>query len=280
LERFKSGFYFCLFDTPDRLQHMFWRFREPDHPANRGGNFNPEFSHVIEGHYRACDAIVGKALKYADEQTLFIVLSDHGMNSFQRGIHLNTWLYNQGFLALQNGLKPGEETGDFFRGVDWSRTQAYALGLGGIYLNLKGREEKGIVIADEAESIKTAISKGLTGLSDPERGQVAIRSVASREQIYSGPYVSEAPDLLVNFAEGYRVSWGTPLGGTPAGLFEDNRKKWGGDHMIDPVLAPGVLFMNQSFRGESPSLVDLAPTILAALGVPKGSAMEGSSLLV
>lgn len=280
LERFKSGFYFCLFDTPDRLQHMFWRFREPEHPANRGGNFNPEFSHVIEDHYRACDTIVGKAMQYADEQTLLVVLSDHGMNSFQRGIHLNTWLYNQGLLALQNGLTPGEETGDFFRGVDWSRTQAYALGLGGIYLNLKGREEKGIVNADEAEGIKTAIIKGLTGLGDPERGQVAVRSVSSREQIYHGPYVGEAPDLLVNFAEGYRVSWGTPLGGTPAGLFEDNMKKWGGDHMIDPVLAPGVLFMNQSFRGESPSLVDLAPTILAALSVPKGSAMEGSSLLV
>ncbi|NJO00038.1 MAG: phosphodiesterase, partial [Anaerolineales bacterium] len=280
LEKVPEGFCVCVFDGTDRMQHMFWRFREPEHPANRGGDFNPEFSHVIEDHYRTCDAVVGKAMQYADEQTLFIVLSDHGMNSFQRGIHLNTWLYNQGLLALQNGLIPGEETGDFFRGVDWSRTQAYALGLGGIYLNLKGREEKGIVSTDEAESIKTAIIKGLTGLGDPERGRVAVRSVSSREQIYSGPYVGEAPDLLVNFAEGYRVSWGTPLGGTPAGLFEDNIKKWGGDHMIDPMLAPGVLFMNQSFRGESPSLVDLAPTILAALGVPKGSAMEGSSLLV
>jgi hypothetical protein len=69
------------------------------------------------------------------------------------------------------------------------------------------------------------------------------------------------------------------LGGTPAGLFENNTKKWGGDHMIDPNLAPGVLFMNRPFRGEHASLVDLAPTILAALGVPKGAAMEGSSLL-
>jgi predicted AlkP superfamily phosphohydrolase/phosphomutase len=279
LERFKAGFFFCLFDTPDRLQHMFWRFREPEHPANRG-ELDLEMARVIEDHYRACDAIVGRAWQYADDQTLFIVLSDHGMNSFQRGIHLNTWLYNNGWLALQKGLQPGEEVGDFFRGVDWSRTKAYALGLGGIYLNLKGREEKGIVAAGEAKAIKAAIIKELTGLVDPERDLEAIRSVVTREQIYSGPYMDEAPDLLVNFAAGYRVSWGTPLGGVPAGLFENNTKKWGGDHMIDPSLAPGILFMNRLFHNQEASLVDLAPTILAALGVSKGPAMEGSSLLI
>jgi bisphosphoglycerate-independent phosphoglycerate mutase (AlkP superfamily) len=83
----------------------------------------------------------------------------------------------------------------------------------------------------------------------------------------------------VNFAEGYRVSWATALGGVPTGLCEDNVKKWGGDHIIDPTLVPGVLFMNRSFDGDAARLVDLAPTILAALGVPKGPAMEGKSLL-
>jgi predicted AlkP superfamily phosphohydrolase/phosphomutase len=278
LERFKSGLFFCLFDTPDRLQHMFWRFREPNHPANRGEPASSEMAGVIEEHYRVCDKIVGKGLEYADNESLFIVLSDHGMNSYQRGLHLNTWLYNQGWLALKNGIKPGEEAGDFFQNVDWSQTKAYALGLGGIFLNLRGREEKGVVTTDEAETVKAAIIKQLSGLPDPERDQVAVRSVVTREQIYSGPYLGEAPDLLVNFAPGYRVSWGTPLGGTPAGLFEDNTKKWGGDHMIDPDLAPGVLFMNQTFNHKA-GLVDLAPTILKALGVPQGPAMEGNSLL-
>jgi predicted AlkP superfamily phosphohydrolase/phosphomutase len=279
LERFKQGLFFCLFDTPDRLQHMFWRFRENNHPANHNGDANGQMRHVIEDHYRTCDRIVGQALQYADEDTLVIVLSDHGMNSFQRGIHLNTWLHDNGFLALNTGVKPGEEAGEFFHNVDWSNTKAYALGLGGIYLNMKGREGKGIVRTEDVEAIKTDIARGLTDLRDPERGEVAVRGVVAREAIYSGPFVSEAPDLLVNFAPGYRVSWGTPLGGTPEGLFEDNTKKWGGDHMIDPNLAPGVLFMNRPFQGENASLLDLAPTILATLGVPKGAAMEGSSLL-
>ena len=152
--------------------------------------------------------------------------------------------------------------------------------MGGIYLNLQGREAQGIVGGDEAAALRDAIVQGLTGLPDPERDKAAIRSVVTREQVYSGAYVTEAPDLLVNFAAGYRVSWGTALGGIPAGHFEDNVKKWGGDHIIDPALVPGVLFMNRAFREASASLVDLAPTILAALGVPQHSAMEGESLLV
>jgi predicted AlkP superfamily phosphohydrolase/phosphomutase len=279
LERFDEGLFFCLFDTPDRLQHMMWRFREPAHPANCNGK-SDESLHAIEEHFQACDEIVGKAFNYADDQTLFMTLSDHGMNSFQRGLNLNTWLYENGFLALKNGIKPGEEeNGDFFHNVDWSKTKAYSLGLGCIFLNLEGREANGIVKVDEIDSTKSAISKGLTGLRDDERGKVAVRSVVTREQVYHGAYAAESPDLIVNFSEGYRVSWGTPLGGVPSGLFEDNVKRWGGDHVIDPALVPGVFFMNQPFKNEQVSLVDMAPTILAFLGVPKGSAMEGENLL-
>src|SRR5262245_17564157 len=201
LERFDAGFLFCLFDTPDRVQHMFWRFRENERTPKS------DLARVIEEHYRACDAIVGRTLQHADDDTLFIVLSDHGMNSFQRGVHLNTWLYDQGLLALRNGQQPGDNAGDFLHAVDWTRTSAYALGLGGIYLNLKGREAQGIVEADDVERVSTAIAAGMTQLRDPESGRVAIRPGLTREQLYRGPYSSESPDLLVNFAEGNRVSW-------------------------------------------------------------------------
>lgn len=286
LERLEEGLFFCLFDTPDRVQHMFWRFGESTHPANQAGVPSEQGSELFEGmtrvieeHYRACDAIVGKALEYVDEQTLFIVLSDHGMNSFQRGVHLNTWLYDHGLLTLHNGMRPGEEAGDFFRSVNWSRTRAYAVGMSGIYLNLKGREASGIVEPSEADLVKAAMIKGITGLHDSIRGKVAVRSVVTREEVYAGAYAEESPDLLVNFSEGYRVSWATALGGVPEGQFEDNVRKWGGDHVIDPCLVPGVLFMNRAFRGANADILEMAPTILAALGLPKGQAMEGNSLL-
>jgi predicted AlkP superfamily phosphohydrolase/phosphomutase len=277
LDRLKEGFFFCLFDTPDRVQHMFWRFGD-QHPG-ADSPVKPEIHRAIEEHYRLCDQVVGQALQRADDETLVMVLSDHGMNSFQRGVNLNAWLRDNGLLYLKNGQQASEEGADFFRDVDWSRTKAYALGLSGIYLNLKGREEQGVVGLDEAQAVKDSIVNGLTNLPDPEKGKQAVTKVMKREQVYEGAYASESPDLMVNFAAGYRVSWSTALGGVPAPLFEDNCKKWAGDHIIDPHLVPGVLFMNRRFRGEAPRLLDMAPTILDALNVPKGEAMEGGSLL-
>jgi predicted AlkP superfamily phosphohydrolase/phosphomutase len=279
LERLQEGLFFCLFDTPDRVQHMFWRFREPDHPANQGKHA-PELATAVEDHYRACDRIVGRAMRHADDRTLFIALSDHGFGSFQRGVHLNTWLHDHGYLALQPGSCPGEEAGDFLRAVDWTRTRAYAVGLGSLYLNLRGREAQGVVPPDDAEALKAEIGAGLTGLADSQRGRRAVRSVCAREQVYTGAYVHEAPDLVVNFDAGYRASWSTAVGGVSEGWFEDNVKRWGGDHIVDPSLVPGVLFMNRPFDGARARLVDLAPSILDAFGLPKGSAMDGTSLLV
>jgi predicted AlkP superfamily phosphohydrolase/phosphomutase len=280
LEHVDEGLVFCLFDTPDRVQHMFWRFREPDHPANQGEPVPPEFARVIEEQYRRGDEAVGAALEYADEHTLVVALSDHGFNSFRRGVNLNTWLHDNGLLTLKGDVRPGAEAGEFLRHVDWGQTKAYALGLSGIYLNQRGREGQGIVVSEEADRLKAEIARGLSGLTDPERGATAVRSVLPREEVYSGPYAGESPDLIVNFSEGYRVSWGTALGGVADAQFEDNRKKWGGDHIIDPALVPGVLFLNRPFRAEGARLLDLAPTILNALGVPNGPAMEGSSLLL
>jgi len=278
LERGRDGFYYCLFDTPDRVQHMFWRFREPDHPANLGKTPPQEFVREIERHYRRADQALGAALKFADDRTLTIALSDHGFGSFRRCVDLNAWLHSHDLLVLKDGVRPGPEAGDLLRQVDWERTKAYALGLGGIYLNLQGREAHGIVAADEAEGIKEEIARNLRGLADPDSGAVGVRDVRTREELYRGPYVSEAPDLLVHFARGYRVSWGTSMGGVGEAVFSDNTNAWGGDHIVDPSQVPGVLFMDRSFRSEGARLLDLAPTILAALGVPAGPAMEGSSL--
>jgi predicted AlkP superfamily phosphohydrolase/phosphomutase len=280
LESFSDGLFYCLFDTPDRIQHLFWRYTQPDHPANQGAQPDRSFASVIDDAYRRCDAIVGRALEFADDETLFIAMSDHGFNSFERGVHLNTWLYDHGFLKLKAGAVPGEAAGDLLRQVDWSQTQAYALGLGGIYLNLTGREQSGIVSADAADAVRSALMSGLAGLADPDKsGRTAITRVVTREAAYTGPYVNDAPDLLVDFAPGYRVSWSSSMGGIAEGQFEDNTRKWSGDHIIDPEQVPGVLFMNRPFRGDGARLIDLAPTILHSLGIPKGPAMEGSSLL-
>jgi predicted AlkP superfamily phosphohydrolase/phosphomutase len=279
LERSTDGLFFVVFDTPDRVQHMLWRFQDLEHP-----NYDPElareYGEGIREHYRRLDALAGRMLEHADADTLFLVLSDHGFNSFRRAFHTNTWLWQNSLLALRNHHKPDEALGDGFSQVDWSKTSAYALGLAGIYLNLKGREREGALEEGaEAERARQAIQKGLTGLKDPATGQVAIRSVSRREELYSGAYAHEAPDLLVNYAPGFRVSWQTTLGGMPQGTFEDNRRRWSGDHIMDPALVPGILFANRALEPREPDIRDLAPTILEFLGVAPPGAIEGQSLL-
>ncbi len=280
LDHSDAGFLYCLFDTPDRLAHMLWRHRESDHPANgpNGAGHRPELARAIEDHYQECDRVVGRVLERADESTWVVVLSDHGMGSFRRGVHLNSWLHAQGLLVLDGGHAPGDEHGDGFPYVDWDRTRAYALGLGGIYLNLRGREAHGIVAADDADALATGLARELSRLDDPTTGARAVRAVRTRGELYTGPYAALAPDLTVDFAAGYRVSWATGLGGVPAGLVEDNTKAWSGDHLVDPALVPGVLFSDQPLAHDGARMVDLAPTILAALGVPGGAEMEGRSL--
>jgi len=216
-----------------------------------------------------------------DEETLLIVLSDHGFNSFRRGFDTNTWLLQNGLLAMQSGKKPDEQVGEGFPGVDWSKTYAYAVGLGGIYLNLKGREGAGIVELGSAEAERAcrAIQEGLANVTDQKAGAQAVRSVSRKEQIYSGPYMREAPDLLVNFYPGYRVAWPTSLGGFSQCLFEDNTRRWSGDHIIDPEAVPGILFMNRPAAHNDAHMLDLAPTILKYLDAPGYDTMEGKPLL-
>lgn len=277
LARHDAGLFFCLYDTPDRVQHMFWRYREPEHPANRRFTMEPDMADAIRAEYRACDDVVGQALEYADDDTLVLVASDHGLTSFQREIHLNRWLHENGFLVLRGDASPGDGAEEL-AGVDWSRTRAYALGLAGIYLNLAGREAEGVVAPEDAPAVAAAIRDGLGRLTDPERG-AAVRGVLTREEAYAGPFVARAPDLLVNTAPGYRVSSATGMGAVPASVFSDNESRWSGDHVVDPALVPGILFSNRPIPTERPRITDLAPTILAALGVPRPEHYEGGPIL-
>ncbi len=279
LGRMERGLFYCLFDTPDRIQHIFWRFREPDHPAHRGEPLPQEWTRVIEDYYRLCDEVVGEALEYVDDATLLMVASDHGFASFRREVHLNAWLLENGYLSLRYGVEPGEGAGDLLREVDWGRTRAYALGLAGVYLNLRGREAEGVVPVEAAGSLRAEIAERLGGMEDPLRGKAAVRYALPREKAYSGARLDDAPDILLAYAPGYRTSSAAAMGGVGAGVFSDNLRRWSGDHIVDPSAVPGILFMNAPFLGDQARLLDLAPTILDALGVPGDGALEGGSLL-
>jgi predicted AlkP superfamily phosphohydrolase/phosphomutase len=267
LEKTRSGVVACVFDTSDRIQHMFYRYLDGNGEGGR-------FSRAIEEMYQRMDTLVGAAYRHAGKDTVFFVLSDHGFCSFQRGVNLNTWFVENGYMALKNGAA---ESGPHFEGVDWSRTRAYTLGLAGVYLNLRGREGGGIVEPGaEAEALKRELAEKISSLWDDERGAAPIRHVYQTSSLYRGPYLEAAPDLIIGYSEGYRVSWDAAVGRVTAHVIEDNRKAWSGDHCVDPLLVPGVLFSNRKVDAEDPGIEDLAPTALSLFGVKPPAWMEGT----
>lgn len=270
LERTSRGVVACVFDTTDRVQHMFYRYLEP----TAHGPGDPRHAGVIERLYRDMDRVVGETMKYAGQDTALFVLSDHGFCGFRRGVNLNAWLHRHGYLALKAGLTEG---GDYFDGIDWTRTRAYTFGLSGVYLNLSGREAQGIVRPEQAGALKQELKAKLAGLADDD-GSIAIRDVYDSAVIYNGPYLDAAPDLILGFSAGYRASWGAAVGRVPTAVFEDNTKCWSGDHCVDPALVPGVLFSNRKMDAPDPGIEDMAPTVLRLFGIEPPGWMEGKSI--
>lgn len=289
LERGTDRLYMQVFDFPDRVGHMLWRLYDHGHPLY-DERLAKEYGEEIPRAYERMDRIVGEALRRLAPRTALIICSDHGFASFRRGINYNTWLVKNGFMTLRQGSSGGKTLedlfdrgalGEFFQYVDWSRTRAYAMGLGNIYVNLLGREPKGSVAPGrEYEEVRDALIRQLEALVDPETGEKPVRKVYRREEIYSGFDPRLIPDLRAANSEHYRIGWQTALGEVPPKIFEDNLKAWSGDHCSnDPALVPGVLFSNVRLAGADPGIADLYPTILALLGVPAVEGIDGRSLL-
>ena len=162
--------------------------------------------------------------------------------------------------------------------VDWSKTKAYGLGINGLYLNLRGRERDGIVEPgiEQEELIAELISK-LEAIRDLN-GDKVIRKVHRTDTEYSGPATRLAPDLIIGYRRGYRASWSTCLGNMDKEVLSDNDKAWSADHCADPLEVPGVVFCNKPIAMDSPTLVDIAPSILKEFGLEIPSAMEGKNI--
>jgi predicted AlkP superfamily phosphohydrolase/phosphomutase len=275
LDKLRQGSLVCVFDATDRIQHMFWRYLDPTHPAGRGRE-TAEHRDAIEQLYRHNDALVGRVMARLQEGDVLMVLSDHGFNSFRRGVNLNAWLHANGYLTL----KPGKDgSAEWLRDVDWSKTRAYALGLTGLFLNIRGREGEGIVEPGDATALRKELASRLTGLPDEQLGVTGITEAFVTASLYSGPYLENAPDLLIGYSPGYRTSWDCATGVVSGPVFEDNLKAWSGDHCIDPRQVPGVLFCNRPIDAADPALIDIAPTALHLFGVQPPPYMEGKVLM-
>lgn len=268
MSKFKGGIFFFYFEYPDPIQHMFWHLQNTE---------KSPYKETVLKCYKKMDDILGRVMENIKSDTTLIVLSDHGFGDFKRAIHLNSWLRDNGFLCLKDSKK---ESREFFQDVDWSRTEAYALGFGGVYINQIGRESQGIVPAgSETEQVKQGITDKLSKWFDPKTEESIVKKVYSKEEVFKGEFNREAPDLYVGFNIGYRASWQTALGAIPLGAIEDNLKAWRADHIFDPSLVDGVLFINKKIALQrKPRIIDIAPTILKLFDI-ESNKLDGDSLL-
>ena len=260
LDRFQTGLLFYYFSSVDQNAHMLW------------GKYDSDLLEI----YKAVDQAIGEAMQRAGRDTTLVVMSDHGFARFDRAVHLNSFLMQQGFLVLDDPKNVGDQ--ELFAHVDWTRSVAYAIGLNGIYLNLEGRENGGIVPEADRTNVLDKIAARLKEFKDPVSGENVVDQVYFPETAFVGRNLKYAPDMFVGFRRGFRASWQTALGAVPKATIEDNTQAWIGDHCMASDEVPGVILSNRKISAPTPQLFDVTATILSHFGVGKTGDMIGQSV--
>jgi predicted AlkP superfamily phosphohydrolase/phosphomutase len=251
LDSFDEGLLASVFDSLDRIQHMFWKQR-PD---------------IIERWYEKMDGIAGQVLHKAERSgkpLRTLLVSDHGFANLDYKVHLNRWLLDNGYLSA-----PPTPEGDL-KSANWSDSSAYALGLNSLYLNLQGREGQGSLPPSEALAKREQLRQDLLRWQSPE-GRPVVSQVYFKEDIFHGPLALNSPDLLVGYMPGFRGSAETGLGEWKAQSLEPNTDHWGADHCYDAARVPGVLFSERPIAsGVQPSFRDIPALAIDAAPDERG----------
>ena len=300
LKRSEWDFFVAVFEALDLVQHFFWKFIDERHPQHRSDD--ARLRHAIRDHYKQMDQLLGDLLKVLGEECTVMVYSDHGFRPLYKDVFIYNWLEEKGFLKLKwnrEGLK-----GRFLKNrgfppkwmkhlvvkdhlgysksiaaIDWSATKAYFFSLSGqsIRLNLKGREPEGIVKdGKEYETLRERLRKELHELRDPETGEQVVEKVYVREEIYSGDFVSNGPDLVVATREGYvlQEGFGEELM-MQAKQFQATRS---GDHHPEGVFLVRGHGIRKGVRLKAAEIVDVTPTLLYLMGIPVPRDLDGKVL--
>ena len=314
-KKYSPDLFVNLFAIPDIIHHVFWKYMDPSHPSyceKESRRYLP----LIEKCYQTLDEIIGARLKMIDEDTIVIIMSDHGGGPLHCFIQLNRWLEQHGFLTIKKDKRyHGSsflrnikslmrklysyalmyDTSGFFKrlrfetmgkrmasaqnAIDWSKTKAFAgrSSEHGIYCNLKGREKNGIVNpGEEYESLRQTIISQLLKLIDPHSGQRVFENVYKREEIYDGPYMSYAPDIILDFGNNPYEPGDVLMGEEIVEKVRSNR--FSGMHRPDGILIVYGRDIKKDAKIDGAQICDIASSILYMMGLKIPADMDGKVL--
>ncbi|HOJ34440.1 MAG TPA: alkaline phosphatase family protein [Candidatus Hydrogenedentes bacterium] len=269
----------AVWTSTDRVAHMFWRYRDPKHPLYSAEGAK-EYWRALEDTYQRMDTIVGHVKERLRDDDLLFVMSDHGFHSFRKGFNVNTWLIRNGYLTVkgQSDAASAFTDKEFLQGFDWSKSRAYSLGLGSIYINQKGREIGGIVSPDEADKLIAEIRAKLLEMVDPETGDKVFSNIYTKKD-FGGRVVPDTPDIELGYADGYQSTKVAAKGGVGEHILEPNTDKWSGEHgASDVAISPGILFANRPLV-PNVSIRDIGVTALTVFGAEIPQDFQGKPIL-
>jgi hypothetical protein len=249
LNTFGEGLLACVFDSLDRVQHMFFKGR----------------GDVIESWYIRLDKLIGRVLEKASHKKNLrvLVMSDHGFGNFDYKVHLNKWLIDSGYMKMKNPASTD------LKDVNWTQTQAYALGLNSLYLNIANREGNGIIGENDAPNLLAKIKSDLLQWQGADNKQV-IQNALIRTEAFQGALSAYAPDMFIGYKPPYRGSAETGLGQWRSEAIEKNTEHWEADHCFDSKAVPGVIFSNEGLGNFSNPSYEHIPALTINKDIKSG----------
>ena len=294
-----------VFDEMDRLMHFFWHYFDKNHPNYEENQFSNDFIQ----HFELVDKLIGKFLEKLSPETYIISFSDHGFGTVHSDIFLNNYLLEKNYIKIKEGknaeikitpilkiksavIKLLEKIGLwkyyrnfrlkqisvgtvwFLGNIDWNNTKAVMHSMAGrsVHLNIKGRNPQGFIEPDEVETLTDQLKKDLLELRHPKTGELLITNVWSGKEAYSGEFLENAPDLILEPAPGFSFHHGFADEIVKPST-QHGRLRSGDHEQFGTFIAKGPGITKIELK--KISLPDIATLILHLLGLPISNDMDG-----
>lgn len=290
MDKWKTDFFIVVFKGTDNLQHYFWDEKD-----------------ILLEYYQKLDKIIGEILERSGKEANVFIISDHGFGpEATKTFFINTWLEQHGLLKMKGGSKnrlfrrlfftvvkinqflkfrsilPRKSVNQVVKAsksqIDWHNTKIYGddKNIGGININLKGRQPAGVVEKEEYEQLREEIINKLKALKDPETGENIIKEAYKKEELYSGRFMDKISDIVLLGNHEYIISPG--ISDELLKPFKSIRTGNHSNGYLNGILIANGPDIKEGKHVEGPELIDIAPTILHMLGVPIPRDMDGRVL--